>query len=144
DAARRRRAEPAPRARRAPRRARRRHRRVPPRRGGSRRQGSDRTTRRTPHLGGYEMRFHLPSFLLRVAGSLTIRTIGPPVRPVAVEIAATCVHLLNVSRAIIERRREDGEDLWAEIQERVRQRARGTNGAAEARRPAPRPSAEAS
>jgi hypothetical protein len=91
------------------------------------------------------MRFHAPSF---VAGALVaaafMKTRGR-LRPVAVELAALGVHLGRLGRSLAERRLDDLEDVWAEVEERVRERARAavqpgapadrtarTNGAARA------------
>jgi hypothetical protein len=73
------------------------------------------------------MRFHLPSFLLGCVAGATVKTLGPRVRPVAVEVATAFYQLLDVLRGHVARRREDLEDLLAEA------RARATAATAEAR-----------
>lgn len=85
------------------------------------------------------MRFHPPSFALGVGCAVVLMGQKQHLRPVVVEIAALGLHLGKLGLALIERQREHLEDLWAEIGERVRQRAQGevrpaprtSNGAAE-------------
>jgi hypothetical protein len=83
------------------------------------------------------MKLHLPSFLLGVgvtAGFVATRT---RLRPVAVELTTLGVHVARLLRSLAERQRENLEDLWAEVEERVRRRDR------EARRPpSPTPSTD--
>jgi len=70
------------------------------------------------------MKFHAPSFLLGVGVTAAFVATRTRLRPVAVELAALGTHLGRVARGIAERQREDLEDLWAEVGERVRVRAR--------------------
>jgi hypothetical protein len=43
-------------------------------------------------------------------------------RPVFVELSALGLHLARLGRSLAERQREDMEDLWAEVEERLRSR----------------------
>lgn len=70
------------------------------------------------------MKFHAPSFLLGVGVTTVALTARDRLRPVVVEIAALGVHLTRLGTGLALRRREDLEDLWAEVEERVRQRDR--------------------
>jgi hypothetical protein len=56
-------------------------------------------------------------------------------RPVAVEIAALALHLARLGRAVLERQRENLEDLWAEVEQRAHDRALGDRPRGD--RPAP-------
>jgi hypothetical protein len=85
------------------------------------------------------MRFHVPSFLLGVGVTATVVATRVRLHPIAVEVAALGVHLGRLARGLTERRREDLEDFWAEVEQRVRLRDRepgpparhaATNGAA--------------
>ena len=71
------------------------------------------------------MKFHVPSFLLGVAAASAAMSARARLRPVIVEIGALGAHLSWLGRGLIERQREQVEDLWAEIEERARGRARG-------------------
>ena len=88
------------------------------------------------------MKFHAPSFLLGVGVTAAAVAAKDRLRPVAVEIAALGVHLTRVARSVVARRREDLEDIWAEVSERVQDRARAhapgsaVNGASVAAREA--------
>jgi thioredoxin reductase len=82
------------------------------------------------------MKFHTPSFLLGVGLTAATFAARARLRPVVVEVAALGVHLGRLGRGLVERQRENVEDLWAEVEERVRERAR------EARRRAPAPEPE--
>jgi hypothetical protein len=81
------------------------------------------------------MKFHPPSFVLGFGTAVAIGATRKRLRPAIVEIAALGVHLGRLGRAVVERQREHAEDLWAEVEERVRHKARGarrvagTNGA---------------
>jgi hypothetical protein len=91
------------------------------------------------------MRFHAPSFLLGVGVTAAAVAARTRLRPVAVELSALGLHLTRLGRSLAERRREDLEDLWAEVEARVRARVReearprapsgsnGSNGPARAR-----------
>ena len=86
------------------------------------------------------MRFHAPSFLLGVGVTAAFMTTRRRLHPVAVELSALGLHLGRLGRSIAERQREELEDLWAEVEERVRARVReprrvpfGSNGQARAR-----------
>jgi hypothetical protein len=86
------------------------------------------------------MRFHVPSFLLGVGLTAALVKSRNRLQPIAVEITALSVHVGRLARSLIERGREDLEDVWAEVEERLRERARvddrrhagSTNGAARA------------
>jgi hypothetical protein len=87
------------------------------------------------------MKLHAPSFLLGVGLTAAVMSSRSRLRPVAVELSALGVHLARLGRSLVARQREDLEDLWAEVEERVRERAVGerarrapahTNGAARA------------
>jgi hypothetical protein len=69
------------------------------------------------------MRFHVPSFLLGVGVTAALVKTRARLRPVAVEVTALGTHLARLARALVEREREDLEDLWAEVEERLRERA---------------------
>ncbi|MFT3769970.1 MAG: hypothetical protein QM820_31465 [Minicystis sp.] len=70
------------------------------------------------------MKFHPPSFLLGVGLTSAVFAARGRLRPVVVEISALGVHLVRVGRGLVERQRENAEDLWAEVEERVRDRTR--------------------
>lgn len=70
------------------------------------------------------MKFHLPSVAIGAAGVLIARATHHRARPVFVEIAALSVHVARMSRAAFERKCEDLEDLWAEIEDCMNARAR--------------------
>lgn len=70
------------------------------------------------------MRFHAPSFLLGVGVTAGFMAARSRLHPVAVELSALGLHLARMGRSLAERKREDLEDLWAEVEERVRERAR--------------------
>lgn len=70
------------------------------------------------------MKFHAPSFLLGVGVTTVALTARERLRPVVVEIAALGVHLTRLGTGLALRRREDLEDLWAEVEARVRERDR--------------------
>ena len=82
------------------------------------------------------MKFHAPSFLLGVGVTSALVATSGRLRPVFVEISALGLHLARLGRSLAGRQREDLEDLWAEVEERVRVRA-GV-AAAERRARAPR------
>jgi len=70
------------------------------------------------------MKFHTPSFLMGFASATVIAMTGKRLRPVAVELGALGLHLGHLTWGVVERQREQVEDLWAEIHERVRERRR--------------------
>jgi len=70
------------------------------------------------------LKLHLPSYLLGLATAGVVSLARERLRPVALEMTALGVHFGRIARAIVERQRENAEDLWAEIDERVRQRFR--------------------
>lgn len=74
--------------------------------------------------------FHTSSFLIGVGGAIAVVAVRHRLRPVFVELAAAGLHLGKIAFAVIDRQREHAEDLWAEIDERVRQRAHGRGRAA--------------
>ncbi|WP_437281318.1 hypothetical protein WME90_12365 [Sorangium sp. So ce375] len=71
------------------------------------------------------MKFHPPSFALGVGAAVLLMGKKQHLRPVVVEIAALGLHLSKLGLAVIERQREHVEDLFAEVAERVRQKATG-------------------
>jgi hypothetical protein len=68
------------------------------------------------------MKFHAPSFLLGAAVTSAVWASRGRLRPVVVEISALGVHLGRIGRSIAGRQREDLEDLWAEVEDRLRAR----------------------
>lgn len=80
------------------------------------------------------MKFHVPSFLLGFGAAAALIGARAALRPALVELAALGVHLGRLARAVVERQRENFEDLAAEIEESARRRARG---GARVERPAP-------
>jgi hypothetical protein len=70
------------------------------------------------------MKFHAPSFLLGVGVTAVVVATRERLRPVVVEVTALGVHAGRIGRALFERQREHAEDLWAEVEERVRVRGR--------------------
>ena len=68
------------------------------------------------------MKFHPPSFLLGVGVATVVITSRERLRPVVVEVTALAVHLARLGRGLLAREREEVEDLWAEVEERVRTR----------------------
>ncbi|APR79512.1 Hypothetical protein A7982_04859 [Minicystis rosea] len=70
------------------------------------------------------MRFHPPSFLLGVGLTSAAFAARGRLRPVIVEISALGVHLARLGHGLVERQRESLEDLWAEVEDRVRERSR--------------------
>jgi hypothetical protein len=79
------------------------------------------------------MKFHAPSFFLGVGVAVAYGATRTRLRPVAVELSALGLYLARLGRSVAERHREDLEDLWAEVEERVKERAHarwpGSNGA---------------
>lgn len=82
------------------------------------------------------MRFHVPSFLLGFGAAAVLIGARSALRPAFVEITALGVHLGRLGRAVISRQREHWEDLFAEVEEAARRRARGRTSSHEAPRPA--------
>lgn len=87
--------------------------------------------------------FDLTSFLIGVGGAVALTSAREHLRPVVVELAAAGIYFGKLGLGVLERQREHAEDLWAEIDERVRERAagraRGAGGAGSAEEPrAPR------
>jgi hypothetical protein len=70
------------------------------------------------------MRFSASSFVIGAATATAVIAARDRLRPVVVELAALGVHFAHVARSIALRQREHGEDLIAEIKERVRARER--------------------
>jgi hypothetical protein len=70
------------------------------------------------------MKFHTPSFFMGFASATVLMVTGKRLKPVAVELGAVGLHLARLGRGVVERQREHAEDLWAEVEERVRERAR--------------------
>ncbi|WP_437908812.1 hypothetical protein WME95_13465 [Sorangium sp. So ce327] len=71
------------------------------------------------------MKFHPPSFALGVGTAVLLMGKKQHLRPVVVEIAALGLHLGRLGVGLLERQREHVEDLFAEVAERVRQKAAG-------------------
>jgi len=71
------------------------------------------------------MKFHPPSFVIGFAGAAVVMGTAKRLRPVIVEIASLGLHFARLGRAVVERQRESAEDLWAEVEEKARQRGRG-------------------
>jgi hypothetical protein len=69
------------------------------------------------------MNLHTPSLVLGIGSAVVIVLTARRLRPVAVEIAALGLHCGRTGRALLERQREHVEDLWAEVEDRLRQRA---------------------
>jgi hypothetical protein len=63
------------------------------------------------------------SFALGFGSGVAVAGAGRRLRPVFVELAALGIHLGKLALALMERRRESAEDLWAEINDRVRRKA---------------------
>jgi hypothetical protein len=83
------------------------------------------------------MKFHLPSFLIGVGSATLARALAPRLRPVVVELGAVWLQMLQLSRGLLERQRETGEDLWAEVQHRAKERAKGLSARAAKRAATP-------
>jgi len=75
------------------------------------------------------MKFHTPSFLMGFASATVIAMTGKRLKPVAVELGSLGLHLAQLAWGVAERQRESVEDLWAEIEERARDRQRGVRKA---------------
>jgi hypothetical protein len=78
------------------------------------------------------MKFHAPSFLLGVGVTSAVFAARARLRPVVVEISALGLHLGRLGRGLWEREREGLEDLWAEVEERVRERGSAARSRREA------------
>jgi len=74
------------------------------------------------------MKFHTPSFLIGFGSAAVIGLTGKRLKPVAVELGALGLHLVHLGRGVVERQREHVEDLWAEIEERNRERKQALAG----------------
>jgi len=72
------------------------------------------------------MKFHVPSFLLGFGTAAALIGARAALRPVLVELAALGIHFGRIGRAVVERQRENLEDLFAEIEENARRKSRGT------------------
>jgi hypothetical protein len=68
------------------------------------------------------MKFHPSSFVLGLASAVALMGTRKRLRPVVIELAAAGVHFGRLALALVERQRENVEDVWAEVEERVRQR----------------------
>jgi hypothetical protein len=68
------------------------------------------------------MKFHLPSYILGLVSGLALRGARERMRPVIVELASVATAFSKIGWGVVERQREWVEDLWAEVDERVRQR----------------------
>lgn len=71
-------------------------------------------------------KFHPFSFLLGLGVAATVMGKKQHLRPVIVELSALGLHFTRLGLALIERRRESVEDLWAEVQQLARHKAQGT------------------
>ena len=71
------------------------------------------------------MKFHFPSFLLGFGSAAVCIGAKDVLRPVVIELGALGLHVGRVGRALVLRQRERVEDLWAEVEDRARRRARG-------------------
>ena len=69
------------------------------------------------------MKFDTPSFFLGFGSAVLVMLTARRLRPAAVEIAALGLHFGRSGRSLFERQREHVEDLWAEVEDRVRRRA---------------------
>ncbi|MBK9266492.1 MAG: hypothetical protein IPM54_42730 [Polyangiaceae bacterium] len=70
------------------------------------------------------LKFHTPSFLMGFASATVIAVSGKRLKPVAVELGSLGLHLAHLTWGLVERQREHVEDLWAEVEERARERRR--------------------
>ena len=69
--------------------------------------------------------FDLTSFLIGAGGATALVAARQHLRPVVVELAAAGIHFGKIGLGLLERQREHAEDLWAEIDERVKERVQG-------------------
>lgn len=69
------------------------------------------------------MKFHPTSFVAGVLLATAGMAARERLRPVAVEVSALALHLARLGRAVLERQRENVEDLWAEVEQRAHERA---------------------
>lgn len=67
-------------------------------------------------------KFHPASFVLGVGSAVALMAAGKRLRPVFVELAALGVHLGRLGLTLLERERENIDDLWAEVQDRARRK----------------------
>jgi hypothetical protein len=72
------------------------------------------------------MKFHPTSFVAGVLFAAAGIASRERLRPVAVELSALALHLARLGRAVLERQRENVEDLWAEVEQRAHERAHPT------------------
>jgi hypothetical protein len=70
------------------------------------------------------MKIHVPSFALGFGTAAVLISARETLRPVLVELGSLGLHLARIGIALVERQRERVEDLWADIEERARMRAR--------------------
>ena len=68
------------------------------------------------------MKLHLPSFLLGFSVGASGALIAPRLRPIALELAATCYRIGDAAMVRLARSREDLSDLLAEAKARARNR----------------------
>jgi hypothetical protein len=68
------------------------------------------------------MKFHLPSYILGVATGLAVQGAREKLRPAMVELGTVALEVSKIAWSVVERQREWLEDLWAELDERVRER----------------------
>lgn len=71
------------------------------------------------------MKIHVPSFVLGFATAAVAIGARKALRPVLVELGALGLQMARAARAVVERQREHVEDLYADVEETVRRRARG-------------------
>jgi hypothetical protein len=68
------------------------------------------------------MKFHTPSFLMGFASATVLAVTSKRLKPIAVELGALGMHLGHLAWGVVERQREYVEDMWAEIENRTRER----------------------
>jgi hypothetical protein len=73
------------------------------------------------------IKFHAPSFVAGAVAAVVFMKARGRLHPVAVELGSLGVHLGRLARSLAERQIEDLEDLWAEMEERLRERARAAS-----------------
>lgn len=81
------------------------------------------------------MKFHTPSFLMGFASATVLAMTGKRLKPIAVELGALGLHLGHLGWGVIERQREYVEDVWAEMEERARDRKRRSSAERGAQQP---------
>src|SRR5262249_53550310 len=74
--------------------------------------------------GSNPVRFHLPSYLLGVLSAAAADEVRGRFRPVIVESAAVASVVWIRCREVVERQKENIEDLWADVHDRARDKMR--------------------